>query len=509
MPRKRSSPQKLLTAALKAARLAARNDILKSSEIDRKHRERLVKDGFVTEIIKGWNLLSTPEGSGSSAAWFGGFWAFLQYYLVDRFGPNGFCLSAEASLNLHAGDTAIPKQIVVWTKKGSNKPLNLLHDTSIFLSTNKYNFPKDIEKWNGINIMPLPAALSRIAPVYFRNIPENIEIILKSASLSVAEISRTLLQAGSIPAAQRIIGAYRYFGEPAKAKQIEDDLLAAGYELNDVEPFEEYVPLLGRARSESPYAGRIRSKWASWREIVQEVMPAAGLVDRHIWDQIIKDIQERHQEDAYHSLSIEGYKVSEELIAKIESGEWDPENAEADRSQKDVLAAKGYFDAFRAVFKSVVNVSKGASPGQAFENDLQDWYRSLFAPSVKASLMSTESLAGYRNQPVYISNSRHVPPPSHAVSDCMETLFSLLKEEPSPAVRAVLGHFFFVFIHPYMDGNGRIGRFLMNLMLASGGFSWTVIRVEKRDEYMFALERASVDADIGPFCEFIARQLVG
>ena len=51
----------------------------------------------------------------------------------------------------------------------------------------------------------------------------------------------------------------------------------------------------------------------------------------------------------------------------------------------------------------------------------------------------------------------------------METLFECLKNETHPAVRAVLGHYVFVYIHPYMDGNGRLGRFLMNTMFVSGG----------------------------------------
>ena len=67
----------------------------------------------------------------------------------------------------------------------------------------------------------------------------------------------------------------------------------------------------------------------------------------------------------------------------------------------------------------------------------------------------------------------------------------------------MLGHFVFVYIHPYMDGNGRIGRFLMNLMLASGGYPWTVIPVERRGDYMSALESASVRQDITPFATFI------
>lgn len=100
----------------------------------------------------------------------------------------------------------------------------------------------------------------------------------------------------------------------------------------------------------------------------------------------------------------------------------------------------------------------------------------------------------------------HTPLKPDAVRDAIQALFDLLKEEPEPSVRAVLGHFIFVYIHPYMDGNGRIGRFLMNVMLASGGYSWTVIPVESRDEYMIALEKASVEQDILPFTEFIAKQ---
>jgi Fic family protein len=56
-----------------------------------------------------------------------------------------------------------------------------------------------------------------------------------------------------------------------------------------------------------------------------------------------------------------------------------------------------------------------------------------------------------------------------------------------------------------MDGNGRISRFLMNAMLASGGYPWTIIPVEQRNEYLTALEKASVDQDISEFTKFLAR----
>lgn len=137
-------------------------------------------------------------------------------------------------------------------------------------------------------------------------------------------------------------------------------------------------------------------------------------------------------------------------------------------------------------------------------NDHTVWYRELFAPSVIAGIIAASGLAGYRNQPVYILRSMHVPPRYEAVRDLMPAFFTLLQEEEEPAVRAVLGHFFFVYIHPYIDGNGRMGRFLMNVMLASGGYPWTVIPLSTRNEYMAALEEASVRRNIDPFARFIA-----
>ena len=101
----------------------------------------------------------------------------------------------------------------------------------------------------------------------------------------------------------------------------------------------------------------------------------------------------------------------------------------------------------------------------------------------------------------------HVPLSPQAVRDAMPLFFEMLENEVNAAVRVVLGHFIFVYIHPYIDGNGRMGRFLMNLMFASGGYPWTIIRVENRADYMSALEQASVNQDVVPFCRFIAKQM--
>jgi Fic family protein len=223
----------------------------------------------------------------------------------------------------------------------------------------------------------------------------------------------------------------------------------------------------------------------------------------------LKRVDEVYVTDAYHSLSIEGYRVSADLIERVRSGGWRPDQNEDDASRRDALAARGYFDAFRAVKESIRKVLGGKNPGDVAERAHSAWYRELFAPSVTAGILGPGDLAGYRNGPVYIRRSMHVPPPPEAVRDLMPALFDLLREESEPAVRVVLGHFVFVYIHPYFDGNGRMGRFLMNVMLAAGGYPWTVIPVERRSDYMEALEDGSVHQDIEPFVKFLGRLVRG
>jgi len=215
-------------------------------------------------------------------------------------------------------------------------------------------------------------------------------------------------------------------------------------------------------------------------------------------------VEEAYVTDAYHSLSIEGYRVTPELIERVRSGSWNPEANEQDREQTNAMAARGYWQAFQLVEKSIALVLKGENPGTVAEEDHREWYREMFAPSVTAGILKPSDLAGYRNGQVYIRQSMHVPLNRDALRDAMPAFFDLLTKETDPAVRVVLGHFMFVYIHPYMDGNGRMGRFLMNLMMAAGGYPWTVIPLPERKTYMAALEKASVGEDIGPFALFLA-----
>ena len=200
--------------------------------------------------------------------------------------------------------------------------------------------------------------------------------------------------------------------------------------------------------------------------------------------------------DSYNSLSIEGYKVTEELLERVRSGEWDP--------KKDALAARGYYQAYQALRASIFDtITSGTDAAIMYVKGHQSWHFQLFEPCISAGIIKASDLIGYRTHQVYIRNSMHVPLNPDAVLDAMESLGNMMKEEPDALVRAILGHFFFVYIHPYMDGNGRTARFTMNSQLVTGGYPWVVVPLERREQYMKALEKASVEEDISIFAEFV------
>ena len=280
----------------------------------------------------------------------------------------------------------------------------------------------------------------------------------------------------------------------------------AGYDLRESDPFSAKQTFGTIKIGVAPIVGRIHAIWESMREPVIAAFPPAPGLPKNKKD-YLRFVDEIYQNDAYHSLSIEGYRATPELIERVKKGNWRPDENEADRQNRDALAARGYWLAFQNVKETISSIIAGGEAGELVRVAHRDWYRELFQPSVQAGLVGAQALAGYRNQPVFLRGSRHVPPRADVLGDAMPALFDLLEKEEVPAVRAVLGHWMFGYIHPYPDGNGRVARFLMNSMLASGGYPWTVIRVEDRDAYLSALESASVGGDIAPFSTFIAERV--
>ena len=474
---------------------------IRAKDLSRAHRERLLKNGFLQEVMKGWYITMHPDDQpGATTPWYSSFWSFCADYFNDRFSDE-WCLSPEQSISLHVGNRTVPEQLQVRTPKGGNKPTELLHGTSVFDTRLKLPSQDDITQEDNLRIYKLPMALIEAVSTFFARNSTDARAALAAVPNASLLLSK-LLEGGRSTIAGRLCGAFRNIGRNEIADEIKKTMESAGYDIREADPFEDKSNISFPDRVASPYAGRIRLMWQKMRSAVIEHFPAIGGMTENV-DAYLRHVEDVYATDAYHSLSIEGYQVSPDLIERVRSGEWNPEKNVEDRQQRDALAARGYHQAFQVVTKSVHAVLNGRNAGAVARRDHGDWYREMFAPLVTTGLLNAGSLAGYRNSRVYLRGSRHVPVSGDAVSDVMPIFFELLEEEEHPAARVVLGHFVFVYIHPYMDGNGRIGRFVMNVMLAAGGYPWTVIPIEQRDDYMASLENASVQQDIVPFTKFL------
>ena len=496
----------LLANSLEQARQAAQDNIVQSGDLSRSHRERLLKAGWLTQVIRGWYILGHPGEQGKTTHWYASYRDFISQYLNKRFGAD-YCLAAESSLDFHLDQNAVPSQLVVMTGKGGSNQLELLHQTSLFMYETA-ELPSDRETRLGVQTLPVAPALCRSSPALFSHEPVKAEIALRM--VEPADLVRILLMGGHTSIAGRLIGAYRFLGDTDVARFIESSMASAGYQVRPENPFAANQPVFGKkaVRITSPYAARIRALWQAMREpLINRFSGSSRLTTGSIAS--MKEIEALYQHDAYHSLSIEGYEVTPELIERVRTGGWNPDAVQSDAEQRNAMAAKGYFDAFSVVCESVQKVFDGGHAGETVKQDLPDWYQALFSPGVQAGIIKPVELAGYRNAQVYIRDSAHVPLPKDALLDALDAYFECLINEPSPLASAILGHFFFVFIHPYMDGNGRIARFLMNVMLVSGGYPWTIIRSDRsrREQYMQALEQASVHKNIIPFAKFIGEEM--
>ncbi|GGN15264.1 MULTISPECIES: Fic family protein [Marinomonas] len=498
-----ATPSEKLADALEVLHQLQKNGLvaIRSAELSRTYRERLVQNGFLEEVIKGWYVPARPdETRGESTAWYASFWQFCAAYLNYLKGDD-WCLSPEQSIALHIENMTVPKQLLVRAIKARNNVTALPHGTSLLDIRSSLPEPDQVSVKNGLRIYSLSAALIACSKQSFTQKPTDMRAALSMIS-DASDVLEQLLEGGHSAIAGRLAGAFRNIGRNQIADDILSTMRAAGYDLRESDPFEYQSSLSFSRREQSPYVNRLRLMWQDMRETVIEHFPAppSRTVDKTAYMKRVEDV---YVTDAYHSLSIEGYRVTPELINRVRAGDWNPEQNTDDKERLNALAARGYWQAYQAVRKSIDQILDGHNAGQVVDNDHRVWYREMFAPGVTAGIHKPADLAGYRNAPVFIRRSKHTPPSKEAVRDMMPAFFELLQGEENAAVRVVLGHFIFVYIHPYMDGNGRTGRFLMNAMLASGGYPWTIVPLEKRNDYMAALEEVSVNQNIKPFAKFL------
>lgn len=497
-------PSKRLAEALDALRTLQEGGgrVFRSQEFSRSHREILTRNGFLQSVMKGWFFSSDPAtDAGDTTPWFAAFWEFLTLYARDRFDEEWY-LSPEQSLLLRGANTTVPRQVVLHSPRGTNNNICLPFGTSLYdLRSGKLPPEEDIETLNGMRRFSPEAALVKVPESFFQRYPVEAQVVLASIQ-DPSQLLRRLLEGGHSTVAGRLAGAFRRIGGAEVAEELLSTMSGAGHDVREEDPFSRQTKPAILDAPTAPIVTRLRVLWNQMRDGVLETFPEAPGRPENT-EAYLNRVEEVYASDAYHSLSIEGYRVSPELVDRVRSGEWDPENDSVHGRDRDALAARGYWQAFQSVKGTVAKVLAGEDPATLLRGAHREWYRELFQPFVATGLLPPSALAGYRSDVVYIRGSRHVPPQPKAVREAMPAFFDLLGGETEPSVQAVLGHWMLGYIHPFPDGNGRLARFLMNTLLASGGYPWTVIRLDDRSAYMSALEEASVKADIRSFSRFL------
>ncbi|MEA1961420.1 MAG: Fic family protein [Bacillota bacterium] len=114
----------------------------------------------------------------------------------------------------------------------------------------------------------------------------------------------------------------------------------------------------------------------------------------------------------------------------------------------------------------------------------------------------------YRTENVIISGARHRPPQHFLIKEQMEKLIERYNTEWQrfhPIERAAMLHGEFVKIHPFVDGNGRTARLLLNFALMKAGFPPVIIKKEMRPEYYDGLDWAHTTGDYSKFITLIGQ----
>ena len=247
---------------------------LRAGDMGRVHRERLLKNGFIQMVMKGWYVSTRPdEAPGESTSWHISFWGFCADYLNFRF-RRSWCLSPEQSLSLHTGNWTVPRQLVVRSPRGSNKPTGLLHGTSVLDLRLKLPAEDEIteisgEGFKGLRIMALPAALIACAPSLFTVRPLELRLALSMMN-DASDILPGVLEGrpkhGRGPSRRRF-SEYRPRRGRRRDYRYDEKRRARGY--MNLTPSRKKTVSFG-TREISPHVNRVRMMWAGFRDDVIE-----------------------------------------------------------------------------------------------------------------------------------------------------------------------------------------------------------------------------------------------
>ncbi|MCI4392476.1 hypothetical protein PGIGA_G00146390 [Pangasianodon gigas] len=202
-------------------------------------------------------------------------------------------------------------------------------------------------------------------------------------------------------------------------------------------------------------------------------------------------LEETYYHHIYHTVAIEGNTLTLSEIRHIIETRY----AVPGKSLHEQNEAIGIDAAMK-----YINTTLLSRLGAITVNDILEIHRRV--------LGFTDPVEGGRFRASQVFVGHHIPPHPNDVERHMQELVQWLNSDEAlhlhPVEFAALAHYKLVYVHPFIDGNGRTSRLLMNLVLMQANYPPITIRKEQRAEYYAALDTAN-EGDVRPFIRFIAK----
>ncbi|KAB0394480.1 hypothetical protein E2I00_014501 [Balaenoptera physalus] len=202
-------------------------------------------------------------------------------------------------------------------------------------------------------------------------------------------------------------------------------------------------------------------------------------------------MEETYYHHIYHTVAIEGNTLTLSEIRHILETRY----AVPGKSLEEQNEVIGMHAAMKYVNTTLLSRIGSVSIGDVLE--IHRRVLGYVDPVEAGRFRTTQVLVGH-----------HVPPHPQEVEKQMQEFTQWLNSEDAmnlhPVEFAALAHYKLVYIHPFIDGNGRTSRLLMNLILMQAGYPPITVRKEQRSEYYHVLEVAN-EGDVRPFIRFIAK----
>ena len=215
--------------------------------------------------------------------------------------------------------------------------------------------------------------------------------------------------------------------------------------------------------------------------------------------------------EAHSSTALEGNTlVLREVATLLREGK-----AVGSKELKDYLEVSGYAQAARWVYSQALSAGPWTSGKLLTLTEVRHVHRLAMTPVWEVAphpdAAAEESPGNWRRHDIH-AFKHGMKPPSHPqvpalVRDWVDDVGNLPRDSAPIAEAVAARHAGFERIHPFIDGNGRVGRLLMNLLLVRLGYPPAIVQKRLRDRYLDALNRAD-HGDPGPLGEIIARAVL-